>query len=69
MVEQRLQKIVSRGPEKAGFRRSKKDLPLKRENMTKKKGRVFEMTVKLGAKAHIHCPQLAWKRKKSTTIR
>jgi hypothetical protein len=33
--------------------------PLKRENITKKKGSTFEMTVKEGAKAQIHWPQLA----------
>jgi len=43
--------------------------PLKRENMTKKKGSTFEMTVNEGAKAQIHCPQEAWKRKNSIVIR
>ena len=33
------------------------DLPLNKPNMTKKNGKTFEMTVKLGAKAQIHCPQ------------
>ena len=37
--------------------------------MTKKKGRTFEMTVKEGAKAQIHCPQLAWNKKKSMVIK
>jgi hypothetical protein len=30
--------------------------------MTKKKGRTLEITVKLGAKAQIHCPQDETKR-------
>ncbi len=37
--------------------------------MTKKKGRMLEMTVKEGAKAQIHWPQLAWKRKNSSVMR
>jgi hypothetical protein len=43
--------------------------PLKSENITKKKGKTLEMTVKDGANAVIHWPQLAWKRKKSIVIK
>lgn len=44
-------------------------MPLNKLTMTKKKGSVLEITVKEGAKAQIHWPQLAWKRKKSIVIR
>lgn len=42
---------------------------MKRPNMTKKNGRTLEITVKEGAKAQIHWPQLAMKRKKSMVMR
>jgi hypothetical protein len=43
--------------QKTGMSAYGRTTPLKRPNMTKKKGRTFEMTVKEGAKAQIHWPQ------------
>jgi hypothetical protein len=42
---------------------------LNRLNMTKKKGRTLEMTVKLGANAQIHWPQEEMNIKKSIVMR
>jgi len=37
--------------------------------MTKKNGKTFEMTVKLGAKAQIHCPHDDMNKKKSHVMK
>ena len=43
--------------------------PLNKQKITKKHGRMLLMTVKLGAQAQIHWPQLDWNRKNSSVMR
>ena len=43
--------------------------PLNKQKITKKHGRMLLITVKLGAQAQIHWPQLDWNKKNNRVMR